>query len=650
MSDALARIIANRAAETPPASTAISPTEVIARALRQAGTTIERLKEDAEDDVDEVKSRVEFVPDTVEFRRILALPRRTLDQKAEELASAFTEVFSKGRCDDPTCEFCKLDRPGIVFRPIQALALHDIHQHHGLFGPQRVGAGKTITTYMAPEILDAKRPLLIIPAKLKQKTLREFRRLHAHLRGPNPDAYRIVSYELLGRPQAGGDVEAAKAGLLERYSPDLIVLDEAHKVANKQAAVTKRITRFLAAHPGIPVVALSGTMTKRSLKDYAHIARWCMPNMCPLPTVYKDLEAWADALDEKTNIWFKRPDPGALLRLCDEDEAKEPDRITAARRAFRRRVVETPGCVATQDGALGVSLSISAWEPLYQDPKIEAHFETLRASWETPDGWTFSDSKELWRHARELALGFYYKWDPRPPDHWSEPRRAWGKFCREVLKYNKKGWDSESQVVMAVKKGVLDDGGLYRAWAEIKKTFTPNTVPVWESMEAIESAAKWAQDNHGIIWVEHVSFGEKLSEFAQIPFYQDKGLDKNRKYIEDHPKNKPLIASVLSNSEGRNLQHNWSSNLIMAAPPNGRLWEQLLGRTHRDGQAADEVTCHVFTGCWEHVSGFWQARRDAEYAQATQGQAQKLVYADVEFPLLWDVETRGGYRWTKPSA
>src|SRR5690606_28808723 len=108
------------------------------------------------------------------------------------------------------------------------------------------GAGKTLISYLAPCILDAKRPLLILPAKLKEKTRREFRTLAYHWRGPHPDAFRIESYELLGRMNAGNKLDdkgrVVRPGFLERYNPDLIILDEFHKAKNiRGAAVAKRL-------------------------------------------------------------------------------------------------------------------------------------------------------------------------------------------------------------------------------------------------------------------------------------------------------------------------------------------------------------------------------------------------------------------------
>lgn len=611
----------------------------LALILERTGVTLDQLREEAQDYLDETggKKHAE-VPDTVEFRRIRDLPRRPLDS-GEALAEALTEAFST-----PWGQW--------KLRPIQALALHDIHQFGGLFGPIRVGGGKTLISYLAPAILDAKRPLLLVPAKLKAKTRREFRKLAHHFMGPHPDAYRVESYELLGRPQAGARFDKkgriTKQGLLERLRPDVIIMDETHKVKNTRAAVTRRLKRYLENNPGTPVIAMSGTITKRSLRDYAHIARWCMPRTCPVPTTHKDLEAWSDCLDEKVNP-FRRVKSGALVQLMNAEERDamrwgEEEELRAVRQAFRRRMVETPGCVATQDGELGVSLSVYGLEPTKIDPEVERQFNTLRTVWETPDGHPIADGIAMWRHARELGLGFFYRWNPRPPDEWLDARSQWARFCREVLKYNRRGLDSESQVATAVDRGLYDDGGALHRWRAIKNTFVPNTEAVWFSSEALDTAQEWLRHHSGIVWVEHTEFGRELAHRTGLPFYSRQGKEPSGRMIEDHPPGKSLIASIQSNAEGRNLQA-WNANLVMSMPPNGAIAEQLWGRTHRDGQEADEVTFHIYTGCYEQVAALYQAQRDSLYTQDTTGQAQKLCYADVEFPDLDGLPP--GFRWNK---
>ena len=55
-------------------------------------------------------------------------------------------------------------------RPVQAQALYEMHDYGGLFGPIRVSGGKTLITLLAALVLEAQRPMLIVPAALIEKT------------------------------------------------------------------------------------------------------------------------------------------------------------------------------------------------------------------------------------------------------------------------------------------------------------------------------------------------------------------------------------------------------------------------------------------------------------------------------------------------
>ena len=142
---------------------------------------------------------------------------------------------------------------------------------------------------------------------------------------------------------------------------------------------------------------------------------------------------------------------------------------------------------------------------------------------------------------------------------------------------------------------------------------------------------------------------KRLAQETGLTYYGAGGTCAG-KMIEDETGT--CIASILANSEGRNLQH-FSQNLVVSCPPGGTVWEQMLGRTHRDGQLADVVGVDLLLCCYEQWDVFRQARRDAEYTERTMSQCQKLNFADITIQLEEAIEARhsaGDPLWNKLNA
>ncbi len=348
----------------------------------------------------------EAVQYTPEFRRIDAMPRRVWAPKEiEALTDRMTALL-------------KTPQGTQRLRPIQAVALYEIGTYGGLLGPISVGAGKELLCFLASKVLFAKHPILLMPAHLVKRSEREMQEYSVHWRIPTN--LRILSFQMLG--QASRASALSVAGLVH----DVFVINEAHRLKNKNAAVTRRVVRHMAQFPNAKVIAVSGTMLSKSVMDFAHIARWCV-KPCPLPNSFTELQEWSDALDEKPSNWNQR-EPGALLELCSPEERKHPP-LTAARMGFRRRLTETPGIVATEGGddvanAQGDPIQLTVRAISYeQDPIVEQHFKKLREEWATPSGWQFSIAMGVWRHARTLALGFHYE---------QVDTKVWGECLREL--------------------------------------------------------------------------------------------------------------------------------------------------------------------------------------------------------------------------
>lgn len=592
----------------------------------------------------------EAVADTAELQRVLALPRRALQTTEEQdaLARELTVLLSvTDRCPGKAGPngLCVVCRAPMSLRRVQALALHDIALEGGALLPVGVGEGKTLIFWLAAYMLAAKCVLGLLPASLIKNAEDARALLSGHWLIPNH--VRLFSYELLGRPQSEKELENPN------FQPDLILCDEVHRLKNLRAACTRRVARYMAKKPRTAFVGMSGTVMRDSLFDFSHLVFWALKEKAPLPMLRHELDDWASALDElkpgAPDADMRQLDPGALLQFCNEEELKE-DARKAARLGFRRRLTETPGVVAAAGEGEDVGASLYVKAHTYKvDAITEDHFHRLRGDskdrvnypgWERPDGKMFEEGVEVWACARQLALGFNYKWDPEPPKAWMDARRAWSKFVRSVLARSRT-MDSPDVVVRAIDAGTYDEGAdLLEQWREIKPTFRPNTVPVWHEDSILEWCERWAKEG-GIVWTEHHYFAQRLSKETGMPYYGPKGFSAAGEYIE-HSKAKSVIASIDANKDGKNLQHQWSRNLIVSPPDGWDAWQQCIARTHRTHQRADEVVVDFLLGCREHANAWHKAIAGTEAACDTVGAKPKLLLADVDVP---DTATFHGWRW-----
>jgi hypothetical protein len=229
------------------------------------------------------------IPFDSEVSRVLGLPRR------ESAGPTMTERMSVAlRKRERNAE-------GDVnmLRGPQVEALQELQRLGGLFAPMRVGSGKSLVTLLAPVVLNAKRPVLIIPASLREKTQQDFVR---YWQDWNVRLPHLVSYEELGRPD--------RADMLLTLNPDLLILDEAHRARNKDSAMSRRIRRCVVqCEPKVAV--LSGTLMTDALMDYHHLTTWSLKKHAPVPQSTAQAERWARAVDKDVAL-FRRVPAGAL--------------------------------------------------------------------------------------------------------------------------------------------------------------------------------------------------------------------------------------------------------------------------------------------------------------------------------------------------
>jgi len=541
---------------------------------------------------------------TAEFRRIDALPRVT-NHASAEIVEAVSQALG-----------------GVIkLRRVQVEALLCLFWYGGLFGGRiGVGKGKTIISYLARLMACANTALLLLPADLIGKTQREFAKRREAFPTAEPPTC-IVSYQRLGRESA--------AGLLEELRPDLIITDESQCLKNLKAAVTRRVARYMKAHPQTKFVVLSGTIMKKSIRDFAHLLKWSLKDGAPIPSNWPELQAWSECIDEDPyRLDFMARDPGALRAWVQPGDTDDEAGI---RRGFQKRLLETPGVVSdTNEGGCDASILIQQVTHEVSQATRD-NFETLRERWETPDGWALYHATEVYICAQQLALGFHYVHVPRPSDAYRNGQRTWGAFVRQTLSHSRR-YDSELQVRNACARGELDSRGAYEDWIAVRKT-EPRGVQkaVWHDDSSLAFCEEWMSKTRGLVWVDHVEFGEVLSARTGAPYYGEGGMDRNGVPVEEDPSGRSIILSRRANSKGRNTLVRWSRNLVVTPPSSPDDWEQMIGRPHRTGQEADVVTFDVLTTCAEHDSAFRGVFEKARAQRDTIGLEQKLLIADVNF-------------------
>lgn len=600
----------------------------------------------------EVFIKGQAVGDSRDLRRVLALPRRLrpddaqLALWAEYIKQELGTGLSQCECESRFKRRCCAN-----LLPVQAWALYEAATVGGLLGPIGVGHGKTLLDLLTPMVVEnCKTAVLLLPPNLKAQMLEvDWHFYGQHWKLPNLAGGRWI---VPGRPTlhvvAFSELSGSRAtDLLERLRPDVVVVDEAHSVRNRTAARTKRFRRYIEKHTP-RLFAWSGTLTSRSLKDYADLSNFALGEGSPTPLHFPTVEEWAGHLDPSD---FRSP-PGRLSQFGDD-----------ARVGFAKWVVDTRGVVSSGDTASCQASLVIAERPLETPSIVQEHIDALETSWTRPDGEELVDAMSVGRCARELSCGFYYRWrfprkEPREViERWFTARKEWNKELREKLKLSRPHMDSPllcAKAAIRWYKGYThvehnEDGSVHERrvvpprstngplpvwpsicwpeWEEVRNTVHHETEPVWLSDFLVEDCLAWLAEGPGLLWYEFDGLARRLLERQRLDGNQSvhagPGSEGNTRVLRLTGA-EAVIASIRAHGTGKNLQQ-FSRNLVANPPSSGSEWEQLIGRTHRQGQSADEVSIEVFRHTDPVRRAVEKARDLSEYIEESFGATQKLA-------------------------
>lgn len=597
---------------------------------------------------------------------------------------------------------------GLRFTDAQAQGLLAFDKLEGLFGPIGVGHGKTFITLLCAALAwerKVKRILLLVPPQVySQLVSRDI-----------PQARRDLV--LFGLPfiGLGGETAARRRAIvtsgkngcyimpysltstkdtsfmLDNIAPELIIADEAHCLKNlRHSSRAKRVAHYMRAHDP-KFVAVSGTMTTKSILDYKHLLEWCLgPGSC-LPLTEKLALEWAKLLDSETHSHGQSvdsPSVGPILKLVkwardrvmaeppepDDEEAKNEYHAAIEalrsdkrgfRTAYRLRMESTPGVVSTPNAQIGTSLYFQNEEADAPSPDIVELMEAVD-DWQTPQEEPIEFGLHKFKWFNELSAGFWHKlrWPTpeeyiahrdgvsleqaidmleRADDHLQAQRVYHSELRKWLEKNHIPGIDTPMLVANHVSRcfGTSDlrvaplTAALYMEMKKRDFEGRPKRLsePVWVDDYKLRHAVKWAQQpdvrkRGGIVWYHHQTVGTELTRLLTEADLNPLHCPAGR-----------AADKIIAGSAGRLAvasitAHNTGKNLqfhtrqhIVQWPRSAKDLEQVLGRLHRLGQRADELIVDTNLTTDFDHMNVNACLLDALYIHQTGGGMQKAVVA-----------------------
>lgn len=563
---------------------------------------------------------------SADLRRIFSLPQFQCPEFPPALETAFSAP----------------DAPHARLRPFQLWALYHaafIAQHYpgrGIIVSAGVGHGKTLVGLLCARVFQSERPVMVVPAALVQQWKDAIRQYTDQgFVFPVP---AIVSHESLGAPTG--------ATALDDLRPDLVVIDEADAFANGRSTRSRRLAAWKTNAPNARLVCMSGTLLRSSLHDVAGLASMTLGDLSPIPLHYPDLEAVASAVDADARLMRCRP--GVLRQFAPPGMENAAD-VTVARAALRAILHDRLGYVTVrpEHRAAGETSAPLSYRFLRTEhpAAVTSALGKLDADWVHPiSGDVISEALEHHRASVELSLGYATRWNPPPPAEWDEPRRLAAKALRKVRA--RKGLDSPGSWARALRAGKappadVDLGDeinpdvrplreIWDAWVVAAATAGTSDavgqkypgserVVTWLDDYAIRAAVAWGRESPGLIWTRSPAIGEAIAAAGGWTYYGAGAISRG---LNERTPHTTAVVSIPVNYKGKNLQH-FSRNLIMQAVGSADVMEQLVGRTHRAGQAG-AVTVEIFAPTEHAERAMMAVLRRSGFVDEVEGSAYKI--------------------------
>lgn len=564
----------------------------------------------------------------------------------------------------------------------------------GFLGPIGVGRGKTLLSLLIATLAYTKglhRIMLTVPPNVfEQLTMTDIKAARTKIPMPysiysmsgkssenrallaksNKRGLYIFTHSLLSQKDA--------SELVFAVAPQLIIIDEAHHFAKDTAARTKRLfgpTGYIEQHKP-EIVALSGTMTKKTVNDYWHLAHAALGENNPLPNSKGLAFEWGSVIDADGGaggaggpllpliVWARDKFPSEVKQLAGDDQA-------AFRRAYNLRLTTTPGVVSSSDTEIGTALTLANvpvpdHEKHPDWPRLDELITAVEDEWTTPNGDEIDHAIHTWKWLYELSAGFYNQlvW-PQPAVlakrksiteadaevviagsmHYHAAGQDYAKMLRKWLDGSARaGLDTPflvgSDMVRNGDKNVGAD--LYATWQYWKSTDFEDRIDrdshaIRVCSYKVDFAVEWAKqldkDEGALLWVYHQEVGEWLHEklvAAGIDaLHCPAGPKHNTSILDPANARKKIVASMTSHGTGKNLQH-FSQQYFVQWPRPASDAEQTIGRTHRTGQKADELVVWRNDTTFFDQLNFAACLNDALYTHQTMGSRQKIVYCNYD--------------------